>query len=257
MYTDGSGVRMSWLILLAICCFMAQTESAEAGSRVDTLRSDVRGFKSVCWRTLKSPVHAGSRALWITTGAVSVVALHSNWATNIANVGHAYQSIPILAGTMGGFYIVGTFADKPRLRDCAIELMEAQLIAAVGTQLVKFTVGRDRPYMNNGPSHFVGPNLRNGHQSFFSGDATAAFVQASVLSAEAKSLPITLGLYGLAASTAFQRLYMDQHWLSDTAAAAIWGTAVGLGVVHLNHHPLADRIRLSISPAAVQVACRL
>ncbi|MBL0062089.1 MAG: phosphatase PAP2 family protein [bacterium] len=250
------------LLMLSCCAVHAETES-----RSTVVRSDFHSGKSVCLNIVTAPFHARTRDLLLAGGAVSAVAIGSIWDSDIrekfpdfhgntgnefANVGHAYQSTTVFMGTTVGFYLTGLLANRPNLRRCGIELMEAHLLAAAGTQLMKFTVGRDRPYMENGPSHFVGPNVDNGHQSFFSGDVTVAFVQASVISAEAKSLPITVGLYGLAASTAFQRLYEDKHWFSDTVAAALWGTAVGLGVVHVNHQLPTSKIRLSLSPTSVQ-----
>ncbi len=262
------GARKELLIVLFVCNFSAQ---ANAGAFGETLRADYQSGKSVCGRMLTSPFRAHTSDLMLAGGGIAAVAIGSVWdsdvrekfsdlyspaSNHIANVGHAFQSTPVLAGTMGGFYVAGLLADRPKLRRCGLELMEAHLLAAAGTQLMKFTVGRDRPYMENGPSHFVGPNVHNGHQSFFSGDVTVAFVQAAVISAEANFVPLTIGLYGLAASTAFQRLYEDKHWLSDTMAAALWGSAVGLGVVHLNHHA-SDKVSINLSPTSIRFSCQL
>jgi membrane-associated phospholipid phosphatase len=257
------------LSLIAVLWLALQNQVVLAGASGDTLRHDVRDFKETCLHIVKAPLHASSKDWGIAAGAATVIAASSladggvrhgmtsfrnRTATDIANVGHYFQSIPVLAATTGGFYMLGLLDDKPGLRRCGLELMEAQAIAAVGTQLVKFTVGRDRPYMNTGPSHFVGPNISNGHQSFFSGDVTVAFTQASVIAAEAKSIPVTIGLYGLATSTAFQRLYTDKHWLSDVVTASIWGTAVGLGVVYTNRHSNASAIRVGLSQQGATLA---
>ncbi|MCB9369879.1 MAG: phosphatase PAP2 family protein [Calditrichaeota bacterium] len=256
-----------FLLLVAICCSVASATESNGQSRERMLHSDASDFKSATFHMLKAPFCMKRAALLpvacaFTTVFVSslgdIPARHhttrisSGWAFEVANVGHAFQSVPVLFGSMGGCYLLGALIGKPGLRRCGLELMEAQLICGIGTQLTKNIVGRDRPYLNTGPTNFRGPSLQNAHHSFFSGDASVAFVQASVLSAELKSVPLAIVLYGLATSTAFQRLYADKHWLSDTVAAAIWGSAVGLGVVHLNRSSKLKGSSLGFSTNSIQ-----
>ena len=92
-----------------------------------------------------------------------------------------------------------------------------------------------------------------------SGDVTVAFSFASVIAAEAKRWPVTVAAYGLGAMTAFQRVQRNQHWFSDTAAAAVWGTAVGLAVVHFNRtaSETPPRVSLQLSPASAALVWTL
>jgi membrane-associated phospholipid phosphatase len=101
--------------------------------------------------------------------------------------------------------------------------------------------------------HFNGPTLDNGYHSFPSGDVTIAFAQSSVLASEISFWPATVALYGLAATTAFQRVHRDQHWFSDIVGGAVWGTAVGLGVVYVNHRPLSSHARLEFGLGSVTI----
>jgi membrane-associated phospholipid phosphatase len=100
----------------------------------------------------------------------------------------------------------------------------------------------------------VGFNSKDVHQSFPSGDVVKAFSLSTVLAAEAKSLPISLALYSLAAATAFQRLHRDRHWFSDTVSAAALGTAVGLAVVHAHRSSANSGTAATVAPTANGVA---
>jgi membrane-associated phospholipid phosphatase len=162
-----------------------------------------------------------------------------NWAENVADVGHFYQRTGLTFSVAGAFYVAGLLSNEPSLRRTGQEVIESFCIAGLGSQLVKRTVGRDRPGAENGPYHFAGPNWKDVHQSFPSGDTVVAFCLSTVLAAEAKSLPVSIALYSLAAATAFQRLHRDRHWLSDTVGGAAWGTAVGWGVVRA-HRSLSN-----------------
>jgi undecaprenyl-diphosphatase len=150
-------------------------------------------------------------------------------------------------------YGYGLLADQSAARRIGLEIVEAYAIAGAGTQIVKHLMGRSRPYRDEGYLLFAGPILRNSRHSFPSGDVTVAFTLSSVLAAEAKSAPVTILLYGLASMTAFQRLHRDQHWLSDVLGGAAWGTAVGLGVVHMHRKGRTRNVSLVVRPDGVGV----
>jgi membrane-associated phospholipid phosphatase len=229
----------------------------------DTLIADGGNFGKMSLRMLLVPFHARGRDLLNAAGLATVVALSSTldksvrdgmngldrpWADAVSDVGRFYQNKYVTFAAAGIFYSYGALRGSPAVRRIGLEIIEAFEISVIGSSLLKHLVGRDRPFVERGAYHFVGPNANDNHQSFISGDATKAFTLSAVLSAEAKSIPVTILLYSLAAATAFQRLHTDRHWLSDTMGAAAWGTAVGLGTVYLNHRHDRAPVRLSAEP---------
>jgi hypothetical protein len=238
----------------------------------DILASDVWDLCKISARMASAPFHAQKRELLEALGLATAVALSSTldnsvrdgmndldepWADVVSDIGYLYQDEYVTLGTASLFYACGAIQGNSKIRRIGMEIIEAHGIAAAGCGLLKSLAGRDRPGMEHGSYHFVGPNLHDRHQSFPSGDAMKAFTLSSVLSAEAKSIPVTILLYSLATTTAFQRLHADRHWLSDTIGSAVWGTTVGLGVVYLNHRSsrisgksssLSDRYCIHILP---------
>jgi membrane-associated phospholipid phosphatase len=243
----------------------SDTTLSKSRSLTDTLIADARSFGEISVRMCLAPFHANGKELLEVAGLVSVVALSSTldrrirehmtkldhpWADAVSDVGRLYQNTYVTFGAAGAFYTYGWWRNNPALRRIGIEILEAFEISGAGTSLLKHLVGRDRPFVERGPHHFVGPNWdSDDHLSFVSGDATKAFALTSVLSAEAKSAPVTILLYSLATTTAFQRLHADRHWFSDIIGAAIWGSAVGYGVVHLNHRHTGTPLKLSLHPS--------
>jgi membrane-associated phospholipid phosphatase len=239
-------------------------KSATLCSFADTLVTDGRDVGLVSIQMLSAPFRATGKDLLRAVGLGAAVALSStldrpirnrtkdldcSWADAVSDVGRFYQNKYVTFTAAGAFYGLGVVSGKPAFRRVGLEIIEAFEIAVIGTSLMKRLVGRDRPYVENGEYHFVGPHSGNDdHESFVSGDATKAFTLSAVLSAEAKSVPVTVVLYSLAMATSFQRLHTDQHWFSDTVGAAVWSTAVGLGVVYLNHHSAPALVRLSANP---------
>ncbi len=243
---------------------ISPVKSTNLCSFADTLVADGRDFGLVSIQMLSAPFRATGKDLLRAVGLGAAVALSStldrpirkqtkdldcSWADVVSDVGRFYQNKYVTFGAAGAFYSVGALTGKPAFRRIGLEIIEAFEISVIGSSLLKRLVGRDRPYVENGEYHFIGPHSGNhDHESFVSGDATKAFTLSAVLSAEAKSIPVTVVLYSLAMATSFQRLHTDQHWFSDTVGAAVWSTAVGLGVVYLNHHSAPALVRLSANP---------
>jgi len=103
------------------------------------------------------------------------------------------------------------------------------LSAAVITPVLKFSIGRARPYQEEGPSSF---HPFGGDLSFPSGEATEAFAIASVVAAHPAPLWVKGGAWALAGAVGWARLHADAHWASDVVAGALIGSSVGQWVVH-------------------------
>jgi membrane-associated phospholipid phosphatase len=139
----------------------------------------------------------------------------------------------------GGVYLTGLVFDWPRVRMIGRHTFQALLYSAFATTVLKYTFGRDRPQVENGPYSFNWFESNDAQNSLPSGHTTLVFAVASTLSAEFDNPFLTAGLYGVASMTGFARMYYDRHWASDVLFSALIGTAVGYGVVHL--HDVEDQ----------------
>lgn len=254
--------------MLALCGTLHAQENPRRFSAM--LKSDARDAWKATGRILGAPFHATTNeylmAVGILGGAVLTCTLdrtmytavrrqRGGFVNTVNHIGHFYQGPQVNFGAAGILYGSGLIAHSPGLRRTGAEIVEAIAISAGGSHILKFAVGRSRPYAGRGPFHFRfgGPIWHNEHASFPSGDVTAAFAFSSVLAAETKSWPIAVALYGLSSTVAFQRMNINQHWFSDTVCGAVLGTAVGWGVVHVNRrlHQTSVRVALEVLPDAV------
>lgn len=114
--------------------------------------------------------------------------------------------------------------------------METLFFNGLITQGLKMIMGRARPYLNDGNMDidFFTFEMDQEDYSMPSGHTSAAFSVATVLSERIENIFASAALYSLAGLTAFQRIYRDQHWFSDTILAAVLGTVIGLKIVKLN-----------------------
>jgi hypothetical protein len=93
------------------------------------------------------------------------------WADAVSDIGRFYQNEYVTIGAAGLFYAYGTLRGQAKIRRIGTEIIEAFALSGAGSGLLKHLVGRDRPSVERGPYHFVGPNCHDKHQSFLSGNA--------------------------------------------------------------------------------------
>lgn len=162
--------------------------------------------------------------------------------TMLFSIGEFYGN-PISAGSIGGgLYLGGFFSENPSMRLTGRAVLESVLYASLFTQFLKMSIGRTRPYQNKGARDFHGLSWKNAQWSFPSGHTTIAFATSASLSVRFRRPAATVGLFALALLTIGQRIYDDQHWLSDTLFGAAIGTSIGLAVGHLiNAEEQSDR----------------
>ena len=75
----------------------------------------------------------------------------------------------------------------------------------------------------------------------------AAFAFAHVVASRYPDWKVKLGVYGLAAATAFARVAGREHFPSDVLAGGAIGYLIGGYVVHI-HQPGSSQNRIMISP---------
>jgi hypothetical protein len=125
---------------------------------------------------------------------------------------------------------------------------EAIAINAFVNGIVKYTVGRPRPYVYNSDPRmkaYVERQGKDSHLSFFSGHASTTFTAAvagSYLygqsSTDATSRAVVWGFeLALAGATADLRTRAGKHFYSDVIVGALVGTAVGFLVPRLHGGP--------------------
>jgi len=149
--------------------------------------------------------------------------------------------------TGAGLYLLGTANGQRRTQDLGLHTVEAIVLGAGATTIVKILTGRARPRISaDDASRFqLLRGLRNDdYRSFPSGHTTTAFAFAATMASETQRWwpdsrwiigPI---LYGGATLTGVSRIYNNAHWASDVMAGAAIGTFMGLKVVRYQHsHP--------------------
>lgn len=128
----------------------------------------------------------------------------------------------------------------------AIVILEAAMIASAVNQVVKFSVGRERPFVHHLESAEEKAGTRHpadNNVSFYSGHTSLAFALAGAGGAVAEMRGYRHGWVvwpvagTIAATVGYLRIGADKHWLTDVAAGAVVGGAIGVGVPYLLHRP--------------------
>ncbi len=157
----------------------------------------------------------------------------SNFQNDFTKIGKYYGELVPIVGFSAVIYGGGLLFDDNEFRTTGRILIESLAAAGITTTALKFIFGRSRPYKNDGEYKFNFFDLNNYNNSFPSGHATVAFSISTVLSERIDNIYASIGLYGLATLTAYQRIYSDNHWLSDTFLGAIIGITAGKFFVNL------------------------
>jgi membrane-associated phospholipid phosphatase len=180
--------------------------------------------------------------------------------------GQYYKSVPIEVGRMwgelyspvvmfSGFAIHSLIADDIHTRKIAYEIGQASLYAGAITYILKYAIGRSRPYTNDGASTFhpFGTLFNTDHQSLPGGHNAAAFVISTVLSRNANPLWLKILAYLPAALTVVSRVYQDKHWSSDELMGAAIGYSIATWVVDLHEKNLSSSGVTSMTPLSITI----
>lgn len=194
-------------------------------------------------------VIGGTVLLFLLDDEVRPLAFRNQSAVggDLAYIGREYGRAVYGLSFAGGLYIGGLVFHENDVRETGLMLIESMAFANVLTQVLKVTTGRSRPYVGEGQYRFRGWQFRHETTALPSGHATVAFSVSSVLAARLKNTYASIGLYSLAALTAFSRIYDDEHWLSDVFLGAAIGTTAGLAVIRLHERATDDGNSFSLS----------
>ncbi|MCK9220635.1 MAG: phosphatase PAP2 family protein [Bacteroidales bacterium] len=176
-------------------------------------------------------------------------------------LGNGLISVPAL----GVFYACGVIWKNKKAKETGLKGLEAYVITAVLTQVIKQVTHRHRPYQDDppdplawdGPLSWGGDYGTFGYNSFPSGHSSAVFAIATVIGLEywdTKWVPIVT--FGLAGFTALYRLAVNDHWASDVLFGSAMGFAVG-SMVYFNTNKKLQIVPVSSTGIGVTLIYRL
>ncbi|MEK7722442.1 MAG: phosphatase PAP2 family protein [Elusimicrobiota bacterium] len=174
-------------------------------------------------------VAAGGLALYSLDGQIRRVFLRNKSRLNddisktAGKLGNGGYDAALIAAYGG----LGLLLKDIRMQNTALLAAESFLAANAAGTLLKYSVGRARPYTEDGKRRFTPFRFKTAGASFPSGHTVSAFSVASVFAARSESRAVKGLAYSLASCVALQRVYADKHWASDVLAGAAIGTAVG------------------------------
>ncbi len=218
---------------------------------IDNIKNDGNSFYNTSLNLITSPFHFDNED-FITTGIIigatalsftldnpvrnNIRKIQNSTLDKTANLGSYFGNGIYAAGLSGILYLGGHIFQEQELRKTGLMLTEAIVLNGLITGGLKVITGRSRPYRNkgNGKIELFAMEFEDDENSLPSGHTSTAFTVATVLSERIDNLYASIALYSLAGLTAFERVYDDKHWISDTVLGAALGTVIGLKVVKLN-----------------------
>ena len=150
----------------------------------------------------------------------------SHYST-LSNVG-----IASLAGAGAGMYLMSFPTHNEHWRETGFLAGEAAIDSLIPIEVMKYSLGRERPYQGNGSGAFF-----QGGTSFPSEHAAAAWAIAGVIAHEYPGTFPKLISYGLASAVSFARVHGRQHFPSDVFVGSMLGYLIAQSVYGRHHDP--------------------
>jgi membrane-associated phospholipid phosphatase len=182
-----------------------------------------RGFVGVFNRDNLVPLLAGGAATAVAfafDGDVQKAYQQQGWSDTLEDVGGGVYSAVFVAG----MFTAGRFSRETRFRAMTYDLLDAAVVNATYTGILKLVAGRERPNGEN-------------NKSFPSGHTSNAFAMAAVAEGH-YGWKVGVPAYAFAGLVGASRVHRNKHYLSDVVAGAALGYIVGRTVVRENSHPL-------------------
>ncbi len=158
--------------------------------------------------------------------------------------GDLYSPIAFFAG----FAAYSLIFDDLKSRKIAYEIGQASLYTGGLTFLMKFAIGRARPFTEKGTQSyepFSSVMIDDAH-SFPGGHSGAAFVISTVLSRNVEPVWAKVLLYAPAVLTVSARVYQDKHWASDCVFGAAFGYFIATWCVDQHEKPVVPDTKQSL-----------
>ena len=188
---------------------------------------------------LSSPVRQTPKATAIAgltlLGTIFLLNRDEDILRDIANAGDEssgdiFERLRVLGRnipeTMAGLYLLGYFVDSKSLKSNSLESFEAIAITALITAGSGYVIGHKGPDDSANSDDF---EPFSGYRSMPDMNSSLIFSVASVFAYE-KNFWEALAYYGIAAGTAYSRLYFQDAWPSDVFLGSVLGAAIGRAV---------------------------
>lgn len=183
-------------------------------------------------------VNVSSKAVLLSAGVVAVAFLLDRKTANTfegsygpstasaANTFNKFGEVTGIGVVLGGLGVASLITRKHHTVQTLLRVTTGVAVATGITSGLKYAFGRDRPYADadhDGLDFHPFRGVAAGSPSFPSGHTTIAFAMATSLGDAVGNTWAKVGLWGLATGTAWARMQLDQHWLSDVAVGAAIG----------------------------------
>jgi hypothetical protein len=165
----------------------------------------------------------------------SVPKLQSNFNTNFLKIAKEFGNGGYDILFITGYGITGSIIKDDYMKETAFMAGESFISANILGTIIKYSVGRARPYTGDGKSKFTPFVFKTSRASFPSGHTVSAFSVATVFAERSNSILIKILFYATASATAFERIYFDKHWSSDVFFGATLGYLIGKDIVKGNN----------------------
>jgi len=226
---DAAFWCLAGLLLLAI----VHSADASADARAPLAQLRALRFDRALLRRAALGLLAGAIATAVTWLVLDAPALA--WSEGVQS--QTTEDVIRILNRLGGgmnpvmivvfFLVAGIAYVERRWTAYAIAMALAGLGAGILAQIVKRLVGRARPELWLGPSHYA----PGSSTSFPSGHTVGAFALAGVLVFASRNLPLRVIAFLLAAGIGFSRILAFRHWPSDVVASAAIGLVAGWAAV--------------------------
>lgn len=130
-----------------------------------------------------------------------------------------------------GWSLAGTFTKNEYMKETAFLAAKSFLSANSIGSIIKYSIGRARPYTGDGKSHFTPFKFKTSRSSFPSGHTVSAFSVATVFAKRSDYTSIKILSYSMACATALERVYSDKHWATDVFFGAALGYFIAKDIV--------------------------
>jgi hypothetical protein len=173
----------------------------------------------------------------------------SPFLDGVERVGFYYGSPVLMLSLTVVMYGGGALSEDDWLMDTGVMFAGAMISIALIQEPVRIAAGRARPETGEGYRSFqFMTGLQDERASFFSGHCAIAFSMSTILSRRIGNPFASLGLYALATTTAFGRMYADRHWFSDVFIGTVLGVLIGNSIVGWEEERQKPQSGLSLVP---------
>ena len=150
----------------------------------------------------------------------------------VERVGFYYGSPVMMMSLTVVMYGWGAWSDNEWLMETGVMFAGALISVAAVQEPVRVSAGRARPETEEGYMSFrFLAGLSDERASFFSGHCAVAFSMSTILARRIGNPLVSVGLYALALTTSYGRIYADRHWFSDVFTGTLLGLLIGNSVV--------------------------